>query len=57
MVHGRKSLVVDTVWKEFVEAHQVLAQYLDEVTDRVIRETLGEVETEARERTALPEKA
>ena len=54
MVHGRKSLVLDVVWKEFVEAQQVLTDYLRDVTDRVIRETLGDAESEAKERPALP---
>lgn len=53
MVHGRKSLV-ELIWKEFLEANKTLAEYLSEVTDRVIRESLGEVqEDEARERPAL----
>lgn len=54
MVHGRKSFVVDVVWKGFVEAQQTLIEYLPEVTDRVIRETLGAAESEAKERPALP---
>jgi hypothetical protein len=53
MVHGRKSLI-DLIWKEFLEANQTLTEYLAEVTNRVIRESLGEVkEDEARERPAL----
>ena len=54
MVHGRKSFVVEVVFKQFAEAQRTLAEYLAEVTDRVIRETLGDAEAEARERTALP---
>ena len=54
MVHGRKSFVVDVVFKQFIEAQRTLAEYLAEVTDRVIRETLGDAEGEARERPALP---
>ncbi len=54
MVHGRKSFVVDVVFTQFIEAQRTLAEYLAEVTDRVIRETLGEAEGEARERPALP---
>ena len=53
MVHGRKSFVLDVVWKEFVEAQQTLTEYLREVTERVIRETLGDAESEAKERPAL----
>ncbi len=54
MVHGRKSLV-ELIWKEFLDANQTLTEYLAEVTDRVIRESLGEMnEDEARERPALP---
>ncbi len=53
MVHGRKSLV-DLIWKEFLEASRTLTEYLAEVTDRVIRESLGEMkDDEARERPAL----
>lgn len=54
MVRGRRSLVVDVVWKEFGEANRVLTEYLSEVTARVIRETLGEAEADAAERPALP---
>ncbi|MBK7862509.1 MAG: hypothetical protein IPJ65_28660 [Archangiaceae bacterium] len=54
MVHGRRSFVVDTVWREFTAAHATLSEYLEEVTDRVIRETLGETEADAKERPALP---
>ena len=54
MVRGHKSFVVDVVWKQFAEASKTLHQYLNEVTDRVIRETLGEAEDEAKERAALP---
>jgi hypothetical protein len=54
MVNGRRSFVVDVVWKEFLEAQATLSEYLAEVTDRVIRETLGEAESEALERPALP---
>ena len=54
MVHGRKSLV-ELIWKEFLGANQTLTEYLAEVTDRVIRESLGEMnEDEARERPVLP---
>ncbi len=53
MVFGKKSFVIDTLWKQFVEAQRVLAEYLQEVTDRVIRETLGEATDEAKERPAL----
>jgi hypothetical protein len=53
MVHGRRSLV-ELIWKEFMEANRTLSDYLSEVTNRVIRESLGEVhEDEARERVAL----
>lgn len=54
MVHGRKSFVVDVVWKQFLEAQRSLTEYLAEVTDRVIKETIGEAEAEAKERPALP---
>lgn len=54
MVNGRRSLI-ELIWKEFIEANKTLTEYLAEVTDRVIRESLGEVkEDEARERPALP---
>lgn len=53
MVHGRKSLV-ELIWKEFLEANDTLTEYLAEVTNRVIRESLGEMkDDEARERPAL----
>ena len=53
MVHGRKSLV-ELIWKEFLEANKTLTEYLGEVTNRVIRESLGEMnDDEARERPAL----
>jgi hypothetical protein len=53
MTHGRKSLV-GVIWKEFLEADKTLTDYLTEVTDRVIRESLGEMkDDEARERPAL----
>lgn len=45
MVHGRKSLV-ELFWKEYLEANKTLTEYLSEVTDRVIRESLGEVQEE-----------
>jgi hypothetical protein len=54
MVRGRKSLVIDVLWHEFAEASRTLHEYLNEVTDRVIRETLGDAEGEAKERAALP---
>lgn len=54
MVHGTRSFVIDGLWVQFQEADQTLRQFLDEVTERVIRETLGEAEAEARERPALP---
>ena len=54
MIQGRKSLV-ELIWKEFLGANQTLTEYLAEVTDRVIRESLGEMnEDEARERPVLP---
>lgn len=53
MVHGRKSLI-DLIWNELLAANSTLTEYLSEVTDRVIRESLGEVQgDEARERSAL----
>lgn len=53
IVHGRKSLV-DLIWKEFLEADKTLTAYLSDITDRVIRESLGEVKDgEAQERPVL----
>lgn len=53
MIQGRKSLV-ELIWKEFLGANLTLTEYLAEVTDRVIRESLGEMnEDEARERPVL----
>lgn len=53
----RTTLVVRTteekktlLWKQFVSAHETLAQYLDEVTERVIREALGQSTDDVTER-------
>jgi hypothetical protein len=32
----------ELLWKQFLAAHETLSQYLDEVTERVIREALGQ---------------
>lgn len=53
MVLGRRSLV-HLIWKEFLEANKTLTEYLAEVTNRVIRDSLGEMkDDEARERPSL----
>jgi hypothetical protein len=53
----RTSLVVhctaakkDLLWDQFLQAHQILAQYLEEVTNRVIAQTLGQPDAEVAER-------
>ena len=53
MVNGKRSFVMERLWKEFGQAHDVLGEYLSEVTDRVIRETLGDAQDDVRERPAL----
>lgn len=60
----RTSLVIhstemekEQLWQQFRQADQVLRQYLDEVTDRVIREALGQSTDEVAiraEQLALP---
>jgi hypothetical protein len=47
----------ELVWKQFLAAHETLSQYLDEVTEKVIREALGQATDEVAERVeqkALP---
>lgn len=53
----RTTLVVRTkedkkalLWKQFLSAHETLAQYLDQVTERVIREALGQATEDVEER-------
>jgi len=38
MVRVPKSFVTETLWPEFEDLNRTLHTYLDEVTDRVIRE-------------------
>lgn len=54
MVHGRRSVVVGVVWREFMELQPTLAAFLAEVTARVIEDALGEAGDEAEERAGLP---
>lgn len=38
MVRAPRSFVEETLWPEFIELSEVLKEYLDQVTERVIRE-------------------
>lgn len=54
MARVPKSLVNDVLWPEFVELDNLLRTYLDDVTDRIIREGLQTDSSEAEERPSLP---
>ena len=50
---------LNVLWPQFVEAERTLHRFLDEVTDRVIRQALGEASDDVVERppvASLPEK-
>jgi hypothetical protein len=42
MARVSASFVEETLWPEFVELDRLLAEHLDEVTDRIIRESIYE---------------
>jgi len=49
-----RGFVEETLWPEFVELDKVLRLYLEQTTERVIRESLDADISEAEERRALP---
>ena len=51
MVRVPKSFVNKTLWPEYLEISEALSQYLNEATERIIREEVYGDTTEARERT------
>jgi tRNA nucleotidyltransferase (CCA-adding enzyme) len=52
MVRGPKSFVDSTLWPEYVELSKALNEYLDEATERIIREEVYRDSAEASEREA-----
>ncbi len=54
MARVSRGFVVQTLWSEFVELDEVLRRYLEETTERVIREGLESDISEAEVRQALP---
>jgi hypothetical protein len=54
MASVSRGFVEQTLWPEFVELDEVLRRYLEETTERVIREGLEADSSEAEERSALP---
>ncbi|MDA1274297.1 MAG: hypothetical protein O2960_09635 [Verrucomicrobia bacterium] len=59
MARVSTSFVDETLWPQFVQLDQTLAKYLDEVTDRVIGESLNRdtSDVEVRSGQALPASA
>jgi len=54
MANVSRGFVEQTLWPEFIELDEVLRHYLEETTERVIREGLEADSSEAEERSALP---
>ena len=54
MARAPRGFVDQTLWPEFVELDEVLRRYLEETTERVIREGLESDISEAEVRPALP---
>jgi hypothetical protein len=54
MARVPRGFVDQTLWPEFVELDEVLRRYLEETTERVIREGLESDSSEAEVRHALP---
>lgn len=54
MARVPRGFVDHTLWPEFVELDEVLRRYLEETTERVIREGLESDSSEAEVRQALP---
>jgi hypothetical protein len=52
MVQVPKSFVDNTLWPEYVELSKALSEYLDEATERIIREEVCGDSREASEREA-----
>lgn len=50
MVRAPESFVTETLWPEFQEINRELARYLDEVTERIIREEVHGETADAEER-------
>ena len=50
MVRAPESFVAETLWPEFQEINRELARYLDEVTERIIREEVHGETADAEER-------
>lgn len=47
MAKVTETFVNDVLWKEYIELNEVLRSYLEEVTDRVIRESINNDNSEA----------
>lgn len=54
MARVSRGFVEETLWPEFLELDAVLRRYLEETTERVIREGLDSDMSEAEVRNALP---
>ena len=54
MASVSRGFVEQTLWPEFVELDEMLRRYLEETTERVIREGLEADSSEAEERSVLP---
>jgi hypothetical protein len=47
MLRAPKSFVDDTLWPEFIELDRTLRSYLDDITDKVIRESIHADDSDA----------
>ncbi|MBF0130240.1 MAG: hypothetical protein HQL33_09620, partial [Alphaproteobacteria bacterium] len=54
MLKAPKSFVTETLWPEFQEINGELVLYLDEVTEKIIRQEVHGESSEAEERDATP---
>ena len=54
MLQVPEAFLNDVLWPEFQELHQVLVDYLSEITDRIIREEVFAEKAEAEEVDAPP---
>jgi hypothetical protein len=54
MARVSRGFVEETLWPEFIELDEVLRRYLEETTERVIREGLESDSSEAEVRNVLP---
>lgn len=62
MVKVPRRFMDETLWPQFLEAHQLLAKHISEVAERIIREAVGDPGEEREEvsladRRSLPESA